>query len=156
MLGLWGASCLRLWRGGWAINVWRVGVVGEVMCMCVCVRCPLPTVPLTILLTPLAPHLAPPSTALFPSPAHSSFFHPDKDSTLRLVDSFLNKTGKFAIPGYPQKLGFLLYGPPGTGEPYAHAAGSEGRAALLVCFLERMFPLLSVGTCILYGLGLAN
>ncbi|KAG2423696.1 hypothetical protein HXX76_015086 [Chlamydomonas incerta] len=46
----------------------------------------------------------------------ASFFHPDKDSTLRLVDSFLNKTGKFAIPGYPQKLGFLLYGPPGTGK----------------------------------------
>ncbi|KAG2428239.1 hypothetical protein HYH02_014421 [Chlamydomonas schloesseri] len=46
----------------------------------------------------------------------ASFFHPDKDPMLRLVDSFLNKTGKFAIPGYPQKLGFLLYGPPGTGK----------------------------------------
>ena len=34
----------------------------------------------------------------------------------RQVDQFLNKTGKFAIPGYPQKLGFLLWGPPGTGK----------------------------------------
>ncbi|KAG2490394.1 hypothetical protein HYH03_011194 [Edaphochlamys debaryana] len=46
----------------------------------------------------------------------ASFFHPDKDSVLRLVDQFLGKSGKFAIPGYPQKLGFLLYGPPGTGK----------------------------------------
>lgn len=46
----------------------------------------------------------------------ASFFHPDKDAMMRLVDQFLNKTGKFSIPGYPQKLGFLLYGPPGTGK----------------------------------------
>ncbi len=46
----------------------------------------------------------------------ASFFHPDKDTMVRLVDQFLNKTGKFSIPGYPQKLGFLLYGPPGTGK----------------------------------------
>ncbi|PNH06751.1 putative mitochondrial chaperone bcs1 [Tetrabaena socialis] len=45
-----------------------------------------------------------------------SFFHPEKEGILRLVDQFLSKTGKFAIPGYPQKLGFLLYGPPGTGK----------------------------------------
>lgn len=29
------------------------------------------------------------------------------------VDAFTNKTGKFAIKGYPNKLGFLLHGPPG-------------------------------------------
>jgi len=29
------------------------------------------------------------------------------------VEAFTNKTGKFAIQGYPQKLGFLLHGPPG-------------------------------------------
>ncbi|PNH06743.1 putative mitochondrial chaperone bcs1 [Tetrabaena socialis] len=46
----------------------------------------------------------------------ASFFHPEKEGILRLVDQFLSKTGKFAIPGYPQKLGFLLYGPPGTGK----------------------------------------
>jgi hypothetical protein len=31
------------------------------------------------------------------------------------VDSFLGRKGKFAISGYPHKLGFLLHGPPGTG-----------------------------------------
>jgi hypothetical protein len=45
-----------------------------------------------------------------------SFFHPDKDAILSLVDQFTAKKGKFAIPGYPQKLGFLLHGPPGTGK----------------------------------------
>ncbi len=34
----------------------------------------------------------------------ASFFHPDKDSILHLIDQFLNKKGKFGIPGYPQKL----------------------------------------------------
>ncbi|KAJ0389370.1 hypothetical protein ATCC90586_011178 [Pythium insidiosum] len=28
----------------------------------------------------------------------------------------MNKTGKFAIRGFPYKLGFLLHGPPGTGK----------------------------------------
>lgn len=46
----------------------------------------------------------------------SSFFHPEKEQVLTLVDQFQNKRGKFAIPGYPVKLGFLLYGPPGTGK----------------------------------------
>ncbi|KXZ51383.1 hypothetical protein GPECTOR_12g345 [Gonium pectorale] len=46
----------------------------------------------------------------------ASFFHPDKEALLKLVDQFLTKSGKFSIPGYPQKLGFLLYGPPGTGK----------------------------------------
>jgi Cdc6-like AAA superfamily ATPase len=46
----------------------------------------------------------------------ASFFHPDKATILGLVEHFVHKTGKFAIPGYPQKLGFLLFGPPGTGK----------------------------------------
>jgi len=46
----------------------------------------------------------------------ASFFHPEKDAITQLVKQFLDKTGKFGIPGYPQKLGFLLYGPPGTGK----------------------------------------
>lgn len=45
-----------------------------------------------------------------------SFFHPEKQAILSLVDSFTAKTGKFSIAGYPNKLGFLLYGPPGTGK----------------------------------------
>ena len=46
----------------------------------------------------------------------ASFFHPEKESVIALVDQFMTKSGKFAIPGYPQKLGFLLHGPPGTGK----------------------------------------
>ncbi len=46
----------------------------------------------------------------------ASFFHPEKAALLRLVDQFETKTGKFAIEGYPRKLGLLLYGPPGTGK----------------------------------------
>ena len=40
----------------------------------------------------------------------SSFFHPDKQAIISLVNQFQEKKGKFSIPGYPQKLGFLLYG----------------------------------------------
>eukprot|EP00879_Flechtneria_rotunda_P010326 GHRR01010797.1.p1 GENE.GHRR01010797.1~~GHRR01010797.1.p1 ORF type:complete len:380 (+),score=105.86 GHRR01010797.1:129-1268(+) len=46
----------------------------------------------------------------------SNFFHPDKDTITGLVDAFAAKKGKFAIQGYPHKLGFLLHGPPGTGK----------------------------------------
>ncbi|GLC44229.1 hypothetical protein PLESTB_000755000 [Pleodorina starrii] len=46
----------------------------------------------------------------------ASLFHPEKEAITKLVDQFMNKSGKFAIPGYPHKLGFLLYGPPGTGK----------------------------------------
>ena len=35
---------------------------------------------------------------------------------LRTVDQFLTKTGKYAIKGFPHKLGLLLSGPPGTGK----------------------------------------
>ena len=40
----------------------------------------------------------------------ASFFHPDKQAIIALVNQFQEKKGKFSIPGYPQKLGFLLYG----------------------------------------------
>ena len=35
---------------------------------------------------------------------------------LNIVNHFQNKTGKFAIKGFPHKLGLLLHGPPGTGK----------------------------------------
>lgn len=44
------------------------------------------------------------------------YFHQDKAALLYLVDRFISKTGKFAIQGYPHKLGLLLHGPPGTGK----------------------------------------
>jgi len=46
----------------------------------------------------------------------NSLFLPDKSSLMRLLDQFMNREGKFAIPGFPHKLGLLLYGPPGTGK----------------------------------------
>lgn len=46
----------------------------------------------------------------------SSLFFPQKSALLYILDHFKNKTGKFAIPGFPHKLGILLHGPPGTGK----------------------------------------
>ncbi|TYZ65940.1 hypothetical protein PybrP1_002031 [[Pythium] brassicae (nom. inval.)] len=43
------------------------------------------------------------------------FFH-EKPQLLKLIDNFQHKTGKFAIKGFPNKLGLLLHGPPGTGK----------------------------------------
>jgi len=45
-----------------------------------------------------------------------SLFFQQKDDVLKVVDHFTNKTGKYAIKGYPHKLGLLLHGPPGTGK----------------------------------------
>lgn len=45
-----------------------------------------------------------------------NLFFDDKPQVLTLLDTFMNKTGKFAIRGFPYKLGFLLHGPPGTGK----------------------------------------
>jgi len=45
-----------------------------------------------------------------------SLFLPEKQSLINLLDQFMSREGKFAIPGFPLKLGLLLYGPPGTGK----------------------------------------
>ena len=34
----------------------------------------------------------------------ASFFHPEKEALLQLLDHFQHKTGKFGIAGYPDKL----------------------------------------------------
>lgn len=44
-----------------------------------------------------------------------TLFFPLRDATLTLVDQFVQRRGRFAVEGFPQKLGFLLYGPAGTG-----------------------------------------
>jgi hypothetical protein len=46
----------------------------------------------------------------------ASLFFKQKESLLKLLAHFGGRTGKYAIPGYPHKLGVLLHGPPGTGK----------------------------------------
>ena len=50
------------------------------------------------------------------SKTFASLFFPQKNSLLTLLNAFQEKSGKFAISGFPHKLGFLLHGPPGTGK----------------------------------------
>jgi DNA polymerase III delta prime subunit len=45
-----------------------------------------------------------------------ALFFPEKHDLLELLGLFDRKGGRFAVPGFPQKLGFLLHGPPGTGK----------------------------------------
>jgi len=45
-----------------------------------------------------------------------SVFFREKETILKLLNDFQSKSGKYAIPGYPHKLGLLLHGPPGTGK----------------------------------------
>ncbi|KAL3941708.1 MAG: hypothetical protein SGBAC_003988 [Bacillariaceae sp.] len=45
-----------------------------------------------------------------------SLFFREKSRLLGLLDHFANKTGKYAVKGFPHKLGLLLHGPPGTGK----------------------------------------
>jgi len=48
--------------------------------------------------------------------AFDSLFFDEKSTLLAMLKHFSNKTGKYAISGYPHKLGLLLHGPPGTGK----------------------------------------
>lgn len=43
-----------------------------------------------------------------------SLFFDEKEKLLALLRHFMDKTGKYAVQGYPHKLGLLLHGPPGT------------------------------------------
>lgn len=45
-----------------------------------------------------------------------TLFFKEKETLLKLVSHFMAKTGKYAIRGFPHKLGLLLHGPPGTGK----------------------------------------
>ncbi len=45
-----------------------------------------------------------------------TLFFNDKEQILQLLDNFIYRKDKFAIKGFPYKLGLLLHGPPGTGK----------------------------------------
>jgi chaperone BCS1 len=45
-----------------------------------------------------------------------SLFFDNKKEIIALINNFTNKTDKYSIEGYPNKLGFLLHGPPGCGK----------------------------------------
>mmetsp|Transcript_7602 Transcript_7602/g.16561 ORF Transcript_7602/g.16561 Transcript_7602/m.16561 type:complete len:767 (-) Transcript_7602:145-2445(-) len=45
-----------------------------------------------------------------------SLFFREKDDLLQIIDHFTEKSGRYAIKGYPHKFGLLLHGPPGTGK----------------------------------------
>lgn len=45
-----------------------------------------------------------------------SLFFQQKASLLSLIGNFQSRQGKYAIKGYPHKLGLLLFGPPGSGK----------------------------------------
>ena len=45
-----------------------------------------------------------------------SLFFQQKAQLLKLIQHFNERTGKYAIKGYPHKLGILLHGAPGTGK----------------------------------------
>eukprot|EP00796_Vickermania_ingenoplastis_P010195 gene10195-7143_t len=46
----------------------------------------------------------------------NTLFFPERQRVIKLVDDFLFHQGRFAIEGFPNKLGFLLHGPPGSGK----------------------------------------
>ncbi|KEG08935.1 a44l protein-like protein [Trypanosoma grayi] len=53
-----------------------------------------------------------------PLPSSRSFdsmFFPQKEEVLALLDRFLAKRGRFALEGFPHKIGFLVHGPRGSG-----------------------------------------
>merc|ERR1719265_2621426 len=54
--------------------------------------------------------------ALSEDKTFETLFIPNKQDLIRLTDNFLEKQDKFAIRGFPHKLGLLLHGPPGTGK----------------------------------------
>ncbi|RLN54746.1 hypothetical protein BBP00_00008800 [Phytophthora kernoviae] len=54
--------------------------------------------------------------ALSEEKSFKNLFFDEKLQLLQLLNSFMDRSGKFGIKGFPYKLGLLLHGPPGTGK----------------------------------------
>ncbi|GET93685.1 A44l protein-like protein [Leishmania tarentolae] len=56
------------------------------------------------------------SVALPLGPTLDTLFFPQREHVKSLLERFTEKRGRYTIDGFPHKLGFLLYGPRGTGK----------------------------------------
>ncbi|CBZ26446.1 a44l protein-like protein [Leishmania mexicana MHOM/GT/2001/U1103] len=66
--------------------------------------------------TVTAQHVMVKSVPLPLGPTLDTLFFPQREHVKSLLARFSEKKGRFAIQGFPHKLGFLLYGPRGTGK----------------------------------------
>ncbi|AYU83970.1 a44l protein-like protein [Leishmania donovani] len=66
--------------------------------------------------TVTARHVMVKSVPLPLGPTLDTVFFPQREHVKSLLARFAEKTGRYAIEGFPHKLGFLLYGPRGTGK----------------------------------------
>lgn len=68
-----------------------------------------------------------------------SIFFPEKKDIIQQLDNFVNKTGKYSIKGYNNKLGFLLHGPPGTGKTsFIKALANHTKRHIIIISLSKI------------------
>jgi hypothetical protein len=66
--------------------------------------------------SPKSRHITVTAAPLTLSPTFDTIFFPQREAVRLQLQRFLEMKGRYAIKGFPRKLGFLLYGPRGTGK----------------------------------------